>query len=146
MITFCNSYVLWLLRCVQLRLVTVTFFDVNVVWCHVLSQYLQNSFSYYIWAMDTNIYSWFRRKERDLLAGYVLRTLFSGSEGPELKYIWGRRLVSGVGWPHRMLTARPLSQCASKTAILQLNKKTPSALLTRVPTGCWLPLSSAKGR
>jgi hypothetical protein len=25
MLTFCNSYVLWLLRCVQLRLVTVTF-------------------------------------------------------------------------------------------------------------------------
>jgi hypothetical protein len=38
--TFCNSYVLWLLRCVQLRLVTVTFCDVNVVWCYVLSQYL----------------------------------------------------------------------------------------------------------
>ncbi len=30
MLTFCNSYVLWLLRCVQLRLVTVTFCDVNV--------------------------------------------------------------------------------------------------------------------
>ncbi len=27
MITFCNSYVLWLQRCVQLRLVTVTFCD-----------------------------------------------------------------------------------------------------------------------
>ncbi len=39
MLTFCNSYVLWLLRCVQLRLVTVTFCDVAVVWCYVLSQY-----------------------------------------------------------------------------------------------------------
>jgi hypothetical protein len=39
MITFCNSYVLWLLRCVHLRLGTVTFWDVNVVWCYVLSQY-----------------------------------------------------------------------------------------------------------
>ncbi len=39
MLTFSNSYVLWLLRCVQLRLVTVTFCDVNVVWCYVLSQY-----------------------------------------------------------------------------------------------------------
>ncbi len=39
MLTFCNSYVLWLQRCVQLRLVTVTFCDVNVVWCYVLSQY-----------------------------------------------------------------------------------------------------------
>jgi hypothetical protein len=39
MLTFCNSYVLWLLRCVQLRLVTVTFCDINVVWCYVLSQY-----------------------------------------------------------------------------------------------------------
>jgi hypothetical protein len=43
MLTFCNSYVLWLLRCVQLRLVTVTFCDINVVWCYVLSQYPQNS-------------------------------------------------------------------------------------------------------
>ncbi len=43
MITFCNSYVLWLLRCVQLRLVTVTFCDVNVVWCYVLSQHPQRS-------------------------------------------------------------------------------------------------------
>jgi hypothetical protein len=40
MITFCNSYALWLLPCVQLRLVTVTFCDINVVWCYVLSQYL----------------------------------------------------------------------------------------------------------
>ncbi len=39
MLTFCNSYVLWLLRCVQLRLVTVTFCDVIAVWCYVLSQY-----------------------------------------------------------------------------------------------------------
>jgi hypothetical protein len=39
MFTFCNSYVLWLLRCVKLRLVTVTFCDINVVWCYVLSQY-----------------------------------------------------------------------------------------------------------
>ncbi len=39
MLTFCNYFVLWLLRCVQLRLVTVTFCDVNVVWCYVLSQY-----------------------------------------------------------------------------------------------------------
>ncbi len=39
MLTFCNFYVLWLLRCVQLRLVTVTICDINVVWCYVLSQY-----------------------------------------------------------------------------------------------------------
>ncbi len=39
MLKFWNSYVLWLLRCVQLCLVTVTFCDVNVVWCYVLSQY-----------------------------------------------------------------------------------------------------------
>ena len=39
MLTFCNSYVLWLLRCVKLRLVTVTFCDVKVVWCYVLSRY-----------------------------------------------------------------------------------------------------------
>ncbi len=39
MLTVCNSYVLWLQRCVHLRLVTVTFCDVNVVWCYVLSQY-----------------------------------------------------------------------------------------------------------
>jgi hypothetical protein len=39
MLTFCNSYVLWLLHSVQLRLVTVTFCDINVVWCYVLSQY-----------------------------------------------------------------------------------------------------------
>ncbi len=39
MLTFWNSYVLWLLRCVQLGLVTVTICDVNVVWCYVLSQY-----------------------------------------------------------------------------------------------------------
>ena len=30
------------LRCVQLRLVTVTFFDVNVVLCYVFSQYQEN--------------------------------------------------------------------------------------------------------
>ncbi len=30
MLTFCNSYILWLLCCVQLRLVTVTFSDVYV--------------------------------------------------------------------------------------------------------------------
>jgi hypothetical protein len=46
MLTFCNSYVLWLLHCVQLRLVTVTFCDVNVVWCYVLSQYLVG---HYLW-------------------------------------------------------------------------------------------------
>ncbi len=39
MLTFCNSYFLWLLRCVQLRLVTVTFCDINVVWWYILSQY-----------------------------------------------------------------------------------------------------------
>ncbi len=39
MLTFCNCYVLWLLCCVQLRLVTVTLSDVNVVWCYFLSQY-----------------------------------------------------------------------------------------------------------
>ncbi len=37
--TFCNSNVLWLLRCVLLRLVTVTFCDINVVWGYVMSQY-----------------------------------------------------------------------------------------------------------
>jgi hypothetical protein len=37
---------LWLLRCVQLRLVTVTFCDVNVVWCYVLSQYPCYTFSH----------------------------------------------------------------------------------------------------
>ncbi len=45
-VTFCNSYVLWLLRCVQLRLVTVTLCDVNVVWCYILSQYQQGTFQY----------------------------------------------------------------------------------------------------
>jgi hypothetical protein len=40
MLAFCNCYVLWLLRCVKLRLVTATFCDVAVVWCYVLSQYL----------------------------------------------------------------------------------------------------------
>ena len=39
MLTFCNYYILWLLRCVQLCLVTVTFCDVNIVLCYVLSQY-----------------------------------------------------------------------------------------------------------
>ncbi len=42
MLTFCNSYILWLLRCVQISLVTVTFCGVNVVWCYVLSQYPKN--------------------------------------------------------------------------------------------------------
>ncbi len=39
MLTFCNSYILWLLCCVQLRLVAVTFSDVYVMWCYVLWQY-----------------------------------------------------------------------------------------------------------
>ncbi len=39
MLTLCNFYVLWLLRYVQLRLVTVTFCDINFVWCYALSQY-----------------------------------------------------------------------------------------------------------
>ncbi len=46
MLTFCNSYILWLLCCVQLRLVTVTFCDIDVVWCYVLSQYHFVSSSY----------------------------------------------------------------------------------------------------
>ncbi len=35
MLTICNSYVLWLLRCVQLCLVTVTLSDVYITWCYV---------------------------------------------------------------------------------------------------------------
>ncbi len=53
MLTFWNSYVLWLLRCVQLRLVTVTFCDVNVVWCYVLSQYHGHSDKYAAGIIDT---------------------------------------------------------------------------------------------
>jgi hypothetical protein len=41
-LAFCNSYVLWLLRCVLLRLVTVTLSDVYVTWCYVLSQHQYN--------------------------------------------------------------------------------------------------------
>ncbi len=37
MLMFCNSYVLWLLRFVQLRLITVTFSDVYVTWCYICS-------------------------------------------------------------------------------------------------------------
>ncbi len=64
MLTFCNSYVLWLLRCVQLRLVTVTFCDVNVVWCYVFLQYRQIcSFSGYlihpIWKIIWGNPSWY---------------------------------------------------------------------------------------
>jgi hypothetical protein len=43
MLTFRNYYVLWLLRCVQLRLVKVTLSDGNVVWCYVLSQHRKYS-------------------------------------------------------------------------------------------------------
>jgi hypothetical protein len=56
MLTFCNSYVLWLLRCVQLRLVTVTFCDVNVVWCYILSQYCLDPYCSVVieWDWHTN--------------------------------------------------------------------------------------------
>ena len=54
MLTFCNSYVLWLLRCVQLRLGTVTFCDVNVVWCYVLSQYRVHSYTWYTRVSQNN--------------------------------------------------------------------------------------------
>ncbi len=39
MLRIYNSYVLWLLRCVELRLVSVTLSDVYVTWCYVLYQH-----------------------------------------------------------------------------------------------------------
>jgi hypothetical protein len=57
MLTFCNSYVLWLLRCVQLRLVTVTYCDINIAWCYVLSQYLISISNR--WQATSTCFFWF---------------------------------------------------------------------------------------
>jgi hypothetical protein len=84
MLTFCNSYVLWQLRYVQLRLVTVTFFDVNVVWCYVLSQYRRTlwctayfPFSFEpgkLWAKTVSLRS--EKNWRETIAPYVKPFIF----------------------------------------------------------------------
>ncbi len=72
MLTFCNSYVLWLLRCVKLHLVTVTFCDVNDVWWYVLSQYrrhiyLSRSYSAtkFSGTLDKTYILWINKAPRD---------------------------------------------------------------------------------
>ncbi len=61
MLTFCNSYVLWLLRCVQLRLVTVTFCDINIVWCYTFCRstikffYLVLTYGTYVCSKATHL-------------------------------------------------------------------------------------------
>ncbi len=80
--TFCNSYVLWLLRCVQLRLVTVTFCDIHVVCCrstvclrihciHWFSEMLTFSLNRLYWTNRTYI----SQKRTDLLTRHIIEAI-----------------------------------------------------------------------
>ncbi len=90
MITFCNSYILWLLRCVQLRLVTVTFCDVNVVWCYVLSQYPLRPVSYCNIFKRTpcNFLHGFENRPRVILCEVILK--WGGTRPPLSLYLPSR--------------------------------------------------------
>jgi hypothetical protein len=91
MLSFCNSYVLWLLRCVQLRLVTVTFCDVNVVWCYVLSQYriLHNTCMYSSCLSPKTVrsYKW-NNMTRETGEGFPCLTVWNWSKWGLKEYIW----------------------------------------------------------